>query len=101
MSDGGTPAPADDINALAKGGRTNIMGFVIRLAGRVPFLFIAGRWYGADALGRFAYATIIVEFAGQLATMGLKRGLAQQLATTKRDPSCGRCRSRCQAARTG
>ncbi|HWI84995.1 MAG TPA: lipopolysaccharide biosynthesis protein [Sphingomonas sp.] len=77
-----------DIEALAKGGRTNFFGFLLRLAARLPFLFIAGRWYGADALGRFAYATIIVEFAGQLATMGLKRGLAQQLATTKRDHVC-------------
>jgi O-antigen/teichoic acid export membrane protein len=77
-----------DIEALAKGGRTNFFGFLLRLAARLPFLFIAGRWYGADVLGRFAYATIIVEFAGQLATMGLKRGLAQQLATTKRDHVC-------------
>jgi len=77
-----------DIAALAKGGRTNFFGFLLRLAARLPFLFIAGRWYGADALGRFAYATIIVEFAGQLATMGLKRGLAQQLSTTKRDHAC-------------
>ena len=36
--------------------------------------------YGAEALGRFAYAVLIVEFAAQLATLGLKRGLAQQLA---------------------
>jgi O-antigen/teichoic acid export membrane protein len=77
-----------DIEALARGGRTNFFGFLLRLAARLPFLFIAGRWYGADALGRFAYATIIVEFAGQLATMGLKRGLAQQLATTKREHVC-------------
>ena len=73
-----------DIDALAKGGRTNFFGFLLRLAARLPFLFIAGRWYGADALGRFAYATIIAEFAGQIATMGLKRGLAQQLSKTHR-----------------
>jgi O-antigen/teichoic acid export membrane protein len=73
-----------DIETLAQGGRTNFFGFLLRLAARLPFLFIAGRWYGADALGRFAYATIIVEFAGQLATIGLKRGLAQQLANTHR-----------------
>jgi O-antigen/teichoic acid export membrane protein len=74
----------DDIQALAKGGRTNFFGFLLRLAARLPFLFIAGRWYGADALGRFAYAVIIVEFAAQLATLGLKRGLAEQLSATER-----------------
>lgn len=74
----------DDIKALAKGGRTNFFGFLLRLAARIPFLIIAGRWYGADALGRFAYAVIIVEFAATLATLGLKRGLAQQLSSTDR-----------------
>jgi len=49
-----------DLSTLARGGRTNFLGFLLRLAARLPFLFIAGRWYGADALGRFAYATIIV-----------------------------------------
>jgi O-antigen/teichoic acid export membrane protein len=74
----------EDIQALAKGGRTNFFGFLLRLAARIPFLIIAGRWYGADALGRFAYAVIIVEFVATLATLGLKRGLAQQLSSTDR-----------------
>lgn len=69
-----------DIQALAKGGRTNVMGFVLRLFGRIPFLFIAGRLYGPEALGRFAYALVIVELAVQLCTLGQKRGLAQELA---------------------
>ena len=77
-------APSDDLAALAKGGRTNVMGFVIRLAARVPFLFIAGRIYGPEAVGRLAYAVIVVEFAAQLATMGLKRGLALQLTNDPR-----------------
>jgi O-antigen/teichoic acid export membrane protein len=76
--------PADDIAALAKGGRTNFLGFLLRLAARLPFLFIAGRYYGPELLGRFAYAIIVIEFAAQLATMGLKRGLAQQLANASR-----------------
>ena len=71
-----------DIAALAKGGRTNFLGFLLRLLARLPFLFIAGRVYGADALGRFAYAVLVIEFAAQLATLGLKRGLAQQLSRT-------------------
>jgi O-antigen/teichoic acid export membrane protein len=74
----------DDIAALAKGGRTNLIGFMLRLAARLPFLFVAGRLYGAAVLGRFAYAVLVVEFAAQLATMGLKRGLAQQLARDSR-----------------
>lgn len=74
----------DDIAALAKGGRTNVFGFLLRLAARLPFLFIAGRVYGADTLGRFAYAILVVEFAAQLATLGLKRGLANELTGEER-----------------
>jgi O-antigen/teichoic acid export membrane protein len=80
--------PDADIAALAKGGRTNFFGFLIRLVARIPFLFIAGRLYGPDLLGRFAYAVIVIELAAQLATMGLKRGLAQQLATTEQPHNC-------------
>jgi O-antigen/teichoic acid export membrane protein len=82
------PGGGDDMAALARGGRTNFLGFLLRLAARLPFLFIAGRIYGADALGRFAYAILIVEFAAQLATLGLKRGLAQQLASTDKPHVC-------------
>ncbi len=77
-----------DLAALARGGRTNFFGFLLRLAARFPFLFIAGRMYGLDALGRFAYAVIVIEFFAIIATMGLKRGLAQQLATSDRGPAC-------------
>src|SRR3546814_8364362 len=70
--------------SLAKGGRTNFFGFLLRLAARLPFLFIAGRMSGAEELGRFAYAIIVVEFAAQIATLGLKRGLAEQLSTDGR-----------------
>jgi O-antigen/teichoic acid export membrane protein len=82
------PAPDDDIAALARGGRTNFFGFVLRLAARLPFLFIAGRFYGPELLGRFAYAIIVIELAAQLATLGLKRGLAQQLSTTDQPHAC-------------
>jgi len=81
-------APGADMAALARGGRINFFGFVLRLAARLPFLFIAGRMYGAEALGRFAYAVLIVEFAAQLATLGLKRGLAEQLAHTDKPHVC-------------
>ncbi len=74
----------DDLNALAKGGRTNIIGFLLRLAARLPFLFIAGRIYGPDLVGRFALAVVVVELAALLATLGLKRGLAQALSADDR-----------------
>ena len=73
---------------LARGGRLNIFGFVLRLAGQIPFLFIAGRIYGPGALGRFAYAVLAVEFAAQIAALGLRRALAQQLADAKQPESC-------------
>lgn len=73
-------AASGDIAALAKGGRTNFFGFLLRLAARLPFLFIAGRLYGADALGRFASALVVVELAAVLCSLGEKRGLAQRLA---------------------
>ena len=81
------PPPAaqgEDIAALAKGGRTNFFGFLLRLVARLPFLLIAGRLYGAAELGRFALAVLVIEFAAQLSTLGLKRGLAQQLSKNDR-----------------
>jgi O-antigen/teichoic acid export membrane protein len=69
---------------LARGGRVNVFGFVLRLAGMVPFLFIGSHIYGPAALGRFAYAVLVVEFAAQVAALGLRRGLAQLLANAKR-----------------
>ena len=86
----GEPSAANDsdIASLAKGGRTNFFGFLLRLLARLPFLFIAGRLYGPEALGRFAYAILIIEFAAQLATLGLKRGLAQQLSSAERPHVC-------------
>ena len=78
-----TDSPAD-IDALARGGRTNIAGFALRLLARIPFLFIAGRLYGPALVGRFAIAVVVVELAALLATLGLKRGLAQALSLGER-----------------
>ncbi|MEO6092989.1 MAG: oligosaccharide flippase family protein [Novosphingobium sp.] len=87
---GPPPAQArDDIAALAKGGRTNLLGFFLRLAARLPFLFIAGRAaaYGPDALGRFASALAVIELAAMVCTMGEKRGLAQRLSESDAHPA--------------
>lgn len=79
--------PDGDIAALAKGGRTNFLGFLLRLAARLPFLFIAGRLYGADALGRFASALVVVEIVALICSLGEKRGLAQRLSESEDNPT--------------
>ncbi len=76
-----TAAQSDeDLNALAKGGRQNFFGFLLRLLARLPFLFIAGRLYGPEALGVFASALVVVELVALVCAMGEKRGLAQRLS---------------------
>lgn len=75
-----------DTAALAKGGRTNFFGFILRLVARLPFLYVAGRWYGPEAVGRFAFAVLVIELVAQLSTLGLKRGLAEQLSKPGADP---------------
>lgn len=83
------PPNVDDTAALARGGRTNFFGFFLRLAARIPFLFIAGRAeaYGAAALGRFASALVVIELTAMICTLGEKRGLAQRLSESDEHPS--------------
>ncbi len=64
---------------LAKGGRTNTLGFIIRALGGIPFLFIGYRLYGVDEMGRFAAAFVIIEILALVCALGEKRGLAQRL----------------------
>ncbi|GMM92740.1 lipopolysaccharide biosynthesis protein [Qipengyuania sp. MTN3-11] len=81
VPDPAVSAKADDgdMAELAKGGRTNFLGFLLRLLARIPFLFIAGRLYGAEKLGLFASALVVVELVALMCSMGEKRGLAQRL----------------------
>ncbi|MEM7780688.1 MAG: lipopolysaccharide biosynthesis protein [Pseudomonadota bacterium] len=64
---------------LAKGGRTNTLGFLIRALGGIPFLFIGYRLYGVDEMGRFAIAFVVIEIFALICALGEKRGLAQRL----------------------
>ena len=75
----GDHSPEEDIQALAKGGRTNTLGFVIRLIGGIPFLFIGYRLYGFEEMGRFASAFVVIELVALICALGEKRGLAQRL----------------------
>lgn len=64
---------------LAKGGRTNTLGFVLRLLGGLPFLFVGFRLYGVEEMGKFAAAFVVVEIFALICALGEKRGLAQRL----------------------
>ncbi len=79
-SEAGAATEPADTAVLARGGRASFGGFVLRLLARMPFLFIAGRLYGSSEVGRFGYAILVVELTAQLATIGLRRGLAEELA---------------------
>ena len=74
-----SPNHGDDMATLAKGGRTNTLGFLIRLIGGIPFLFIGYRLYGVEDMGRFAAAFVVIEIFALICALGEKRGLAQRL----------------------
>lgn len=76
---GSGSASSDDMATLAKGGRTNTLGFVLRLLGGIPFLFVGFRLYGVDEMGRFAAAFVVIEIFALICALGEKRGLAQRL----------------------
>ena len=75
----------DDMATLAKGGRTNTLGFILRLLGGIPFLFIGFRLYGVDEMGRFAAAFVVIELFALVCALGEKRGLAQRLRAGEED----------------
>ena len=70
----------DDMQTLAKGGRTNTLGFFLRLLGGIPFLFVGFRLYGVDEMGRFAAAFVVIEIFALICALGEKRGLARRLS---------------------
>lgn len=84
-NNGSGESPGGDLATLAKGGQANFLGFLLRLAARLPFLFIAGRLYGAAELGRFASALVVVELTAMICTVGEKRGLALRLSERDRE----------------
>ncbi|MEM6827296.1 MAG: oligosaccharide flippase family protein [Pseudomonadota bacterium] len=75
----------EDMATLAKGGRTNTLGFILRLLGGIPFLFIGFRLYGVDEMGRFAAAFVVIELLALICALGEKRGLAQRLREGEED----------------
>ncbi len=64
---------------LTRGARITGAGFLLRLTARLPFLVVGARLYGTEDLGRFAYATMVIELAAHLSTLGFKRHLVGAL----------------------
>lgn len=79
----------DDMATLAKGGRTNALGFFLRLLGGLPFLFVGFRLYGVEEMGRFAAAFVVIEIFALICALGEKRGLAQRLSEGAEDVAHG------------
>lgn len=64
---------------IVRGAQATWIGFAIRLAGRLAFLFVAGRLFGAAAFGAFALAVAAVELAVGVGSLGTKKTLFQLL----------------------
>jgi O-antigen/teichoic acid export membrane protein len=64
---------------IVRGAQATWVGFLVRLAGRLAFLLVAGRLFGAAAFGAFALAVAAVELAVALGGLGTKKTLFQLL----------------------
>lgn len=64
----------------------SIGGFLMRMASRVPFLFIAGQLYGTARYGDYVLATALIESAAVLGTFGFKLTLFKFLHDETRQP---------------
>ncbi len=84
LSDSSNPSPLDrldqDKRDIKRGSTLSILGFLVRLSARVPFLLIAGRLYGTSAYGEYVLLTAIVETVALLSTFGLKRTIFNFMA---------------------
>ena len=72
------PESKDDIEALAKGGRTNVFGFLLRLAARLPFLFIGCGVVEGAGLGQNARASLIGRGFAEMLRYGKARGAKEE-----------------------
>jgi O-antigen/teichoic acid export membrane protein len=68
-----TASVPDGGRQIMRGAYATAAGFAVRLGARLLFLFIAGRLFGATALGAFLLATAVVELAVAVANLGTKK----------------------------
>ena len=64
---------------ILRGTSSAALGFVIRLAARLLFVFIAGRLFGVALFGAFSIAVAVVELAVTIGGAGMKRQLFKLL----------------------
>src|ERR1700704_3970640 len=64
---------------ILRGTSSAALGFVIRLAARLLFVFIAGRLFGVALFGAFSIAVAVVELAVTVGGAGMKRQLFKLL----------------------
>jgi O-antigen/teichoic acid export membrane protein len=67
-----TNSQQHDRRHLFRGSLLNIGGFLLRMASRVPFLFIAGQLYGTARYGEYVLATALIESAAVIGNFGFK-----------------------------
>jgi O-antigen/teichoic acid export membrane protein len=60
---------------IMRGAQATALGFVMRFAARLAFLFVAGRLYGAHAFGAYVLAAALVELAVGAGGLSTKRTL--------------------------
>jgi O-antigen/teichoic acid export membrane protein len=72
---------------VVRGVQASGVGFAVRLAARLIFLFIAGRLYGAAAFGSYALAVAVVELAVGVGSLGTKKTLFQLLDRHDGEPA--------------
>jgi O-antigen/teichoic acid export membrane protein len=71
MASDGDPAG----RMIMRGAQATALGFVMRFAARLVFLFVAGRLYGAHAFGAYVLAAALVELAVGAGGLSTKRTL--------------------------
>src|SRR5947199_944205 len=72
MTDG---ADARAGRMIMRGAQATALGFAVRFAARLLFLFVAGRLYGARLFGVYVLATAMVELAVGAAGLSTKKTL--------------------------
>ncbi len=69
-----------DTRDIVRGGGVSLFGFAGRLIARTLLLLIAGKVYGAEAIGVLGIFAAATEIGAAIATLGLKRGLLIMLS---------------------